>query len=68
MSLEIPYHLQSLTAEEVGGLLKYKVRYVCETLVKKTDFPKRCDAGGKPRWKASEILAWRDAQQRKRGK
>ena len=66
--LEIPFHLRSLNAVEAGALLGYTRRYVCEVLAAKPSFPKRCDSNGQPRWKASDLLAWRDAQQKARGK
>ena len=65
-TIEIPYHLRSLNSAEVGGLLGYTAKHVRESLAAKPDFPSRCDTGGNPRWKASDILAWRDAVQKSR--
>ena len=64
--LEIPFHLRSLNSAQAGALLGYSPRQVRERLAATPDFPKRCDAGGDPRWKASDILAWRDAKQKAR--
>ena len=66
IELEIPFRLRSLDSVQAGELLGYSPRQVRERLAALPDFPKRCDAGGQPRWKASEILAWRDALQKAR--
>jgi hypothetical protein len=63
---QIPFELRSLNSAQAGELLGYCARHVRERLAARPDFPKRCDAGGDPRWKAGDILAWRDRQQRGR--
>lgn len=60
---EIPFNLRSLDAGEAGELLGYAPRYVIEGLACRPDFPKRCDPDGHPRWKAGELLEWRDTIQ-----
>lgn len=62
----IPFELRSLDAEQAGELLGYTPRHVCERLAARPDFPKRVDAGGRPRWIAGELIEWRDSVQRRR--
>lgn len=62
----IPFERRSLDAAEVGELLGYTAKTVRERLACRADFPARCDHGGQPRWKAGEVLAWRDRQQERR--
>ena len=60
---DVPFEYRSLGPEAAGELLGYSARYVAEDLACRPDFPRRVDPGGNPRWKVSELLAWRDAIQ-----
>lgn len=50
-----------LDAVGVGALLSVEPRYVLERLACRPDFPKPA-SWGQPRWKASEVMEWADAQ------
>jgi predicted DNA-binding transcriptional regulator AlpA len=57
-----------LTAEDVGALLGYSPAQIRERIACRPGFPKplRVD-GGHPRWKASEIQAWAEAERERTG-
>jgi hypothetical protein len=57
----IPERLRGLTATEVGELLGYAPRTVCEELACKAGFPEATYVGDKPRWIMGEILDYREA-------
>lgn len=59
----IPFELRSLDAKQAGELLCYAPTYIRDKLAYTHGFPARVDGGGQPRWKASELLEWRDANQ-----
>jgi hypothetical protein len=65
-SLEIPFELRSLNAEQAGELLGYKATYIRDHLACRPDFPKRVDSDGHPRWVAGELIAWREDNRRGR--
>ncbi len=59
--ITIPFELRSLNAKEAGILLGQDARYVTARLSARADFPKRCSPrGAQPRWKAADLIAWRD--------
>lgn len=71
----IPADSRWLDAEGVGAMLGFAPRYVLESLSRRSDFPKplRVDGTGHPRWLASEVSAWAEANRerfspRQRGK
>ncbi len=57
----VPERLRGLTATEVGELLGYAPRTVCEELASKPGFPSATYVGDKPRWIMGEILDYREA-------
>lgn len=59
----IPFELRSLSAIEAGELLGCTDRHVRERLATRSDFPKRVDQDGHPRWIAGELLEWRASNQ-----
>lgn len=59
---KIPFELLALDAAEVGALLGVERRYVLERLAPRPDFPAPVSLpGSHKRWKAGEILEWREA-------
>lgn len=60
----LPLDSRWLDAGQVGTLLGYSGRQVMERIACRPDFPKalRLNGHGHPRWKASEVLRWADAE------
>ena len=60
----VPITDRWLDASGVGALLSQEPRYVLERLACRKDFPAPMRVGH-PRWKASEIQEWAEAQRDK---